>query len=177
MLALLLGLLWRRWPRSRWRWRSSTKEITRFAAVINGINLPLLLLAGVLLPISLGPLWLRVLAHFDPLYYLVVARRALAAGSFAGAVVWQAFAVLVPLFASGARLGDTGLPPCRLLIIGGGTGACTRPGSGTCAGPTGWRMRHPAPRPRSVVARPVLLELVVVDLAVLTIFVPAGLTT
>ena len=32
-----------------------TKDISSFAAVINGINLPILLLAGVLLPISIGP--------------------------------------------------------------------------------------------------------------------------
>jgi ABC-2 type transport system permease protein len=74
-----------------------TKDISSFAAIINGLNLPLLLLAGVLLPISLGPLWMRVIAHFNPLYYLVQASRALAAGSFANAAVWQAFAVLVPL--------------------------------------------------------------------------------
>ncbi len=74
-----------------------TKDISSFAAIINGINLPLLLLAGVLLPISLGPLWLRILAHFNPLYYLVVASRSLAAGRLGDAAVWQAFAVLVPL--------------------------------------------------------------------------------
>jgi ABC-2 type transport system permease protein len=76
-----------------------TKDISSFAAVINGINLPILLLAGVLLPISLGPLWMRVLAHFNPLYYLVEAARALAVGSFGASAVWQAFAVLVPLCA------------------------------------------------------------------------------
>ncbi len=76
-----------------------TKDISSFAAIINGINLPLLLLAGVLLPISLGPLWLRILAHFNPLYYLVVASRALAVGHLGDPAVWQAFAVLVPLCA------------------------------------------------------------------------------
>jgi ABC-2 type transport system permease protein len=74
-----------------------TKDISSFAAIINGINLPLLLLAGVLLPIALGPLWLRTLAHFNPLYYLVVASRALAVGHVSDPAVWQAFAVLVPL--------------------------------------------------------------------------------
>ncbi len=74
-----------------------TKEISAFAAIINGINLPILLLAGVLLPISLGPLWLRALAHLNPLYYLVVAARSLAVGHIATTAVWQAFAVLVPL--------------------------------------------------------------------------------
>jgi ABC-2 type transport system permease protein len=76
-----------------------TKEITGFAAVVNGINLPLLLLAGVLLPISLGPGWMGVLAHFNPLYYLVVASRALAIEQLSGSAVWQAFAVLTPLCA------------------------------------------------------------------------------
>ena len=52
-----------------------------------------------LLPISLGPLWLLDLAHFNPLYYLVVASRALAVGRFGDPAVWQAFAVLVPLCA------------------------------------------------------------------------------
>jgi ABC-2 type transport system permease protein len=77
-----------------------TKDISSFAAITNGLNLPVLLLAGVLLPISLGPLWMRILAHFNPLYYLVEAARVLAAGVFSSAVVWQAFAVLTPLCAA-----------------------------------------------------------------------------
>jgi ABC-2 type transport system permease protein len=74
-----------------------TKEITGFAAIVNGINLPLMLLAGVLLPISLGPAWMGVLAHFNPLYYLVTASRTLALDTFSGGALWQAFAVLTPL--------------------------------------------------------------------------------
>jgi ABC-2 type transport system permease protein len=76
-----------------------TKDISGFAAIVNGINLPVLLLAGVLLPISLGPAWMRVLAHFNPLYYMVQASRVLAGGTVAATAVWQAFAVLVPLCA------------------------------------------------------------------------------
>ena len=76
-----------------------TNDISSFAAIVNGINLPVVLLAGVLLPISLGPLWMRILAHFNPLYYLVAASRVLASGHFADPHVWQAFAVLVPLCA------------------------------------------------------------------------------
>jgi ABC-2 type transport system permease protein len=76
-----------------------TKEISGFAAIANGLNLPVLLLAGVLLPISLGPGWMRALAHINPLYYLVQASRVLASGTLSAAAVWQAFAVLVPLCA------------------------------------------------------------------------------
>jgi ABC-2 type transport system permease protein len=74
-----------------------TKEISSFAAIINGLNLPILLLAGVLLPISFGPEWMRVIAHFNPLFYAVVGARALSSGSFGAPEVWQAFAVMVPL--------------------------------------------------------------------------------
>jgi ABC-2 type transport system permease protein len=76
-----------------------TKEISAFAAVINGLNLPVLLLGGVLLSISNGPEWMRVLAHFNPLYYLVTASRSLAHGTFTGGATWQAFAVIAPLCA------------------------------------------------------------------------------
>lgn len=76
-----------------------TRAISGFAAIINALNLPVLLLAGVLLPISLAPSWVQVMAHFNPLYYTVQASRVLASGTLAGPQVWQAFAVLVPLCA------------------------------------------------------------------------------
>lgn len=98
-LAVLLGLLMVMMAAFSIATALITKEISAFAAIINGINLPLLLLAGVLLPISLGPLWMRIVAHFNPLYYLVEASRVLATGRFGGPHVWQAAAVLVSLCA------------------------------------------------------------------------------
>ena len=50
------------------------------------------------LPVGAATRW-TVLAHVNPLYYLVAASRVLAAGTFSGAAVWEAFAVLVPLCA------------------------------------------------------------------------------
>jgi ABC-2 type transport system permease protein len=76
-----------------------TREISGFAAIVNGINLPVLLLAGVLIPMSFGPAWLRVMAHFNPLYYLVQSSRVLGGGTLTGTAVWQAAAVLVPMCA------------------------------------------------------------------------------
>lgn len=99
VLAVLLGLLMIIMAAFSIATALTTKEISGFAAIVNGINLPVLLLAGVLLPISLGPAWMRVLAHFNPLYYLVQASRVLAAGTMTGPAVWQAFAILVPLCA------------------------------------------------------------------------------
>jgi len=75
------------------------KNIGALAAVVTGLQLPLTLLAGALLPISLAPTWLRVVAHIDPLYYGVEAARDLAAGNIATASVGLGFAVTVVLFA------------------------------------------------------------------------------
>jgi ABC-2 type transport system permease protein len=97
VLAVLLGLLLVIVSAFSIATALVTKDISGFAAIINGINLPVLLLSGVLLPISIGPAWERVLAHVNPLYYLVQASRVLAGGTLTGAAVWQAFAVLVPL--------------------------------------------------------------------------------
>ena len=96
----------------------------------------MLLLAGVLLPISLGPVWIQVLAHLNPLYYLVAAARSLAVGRFGQPEVWQAFAVLVPLcvlvlaWATGSSAGPSPdrrrntriRPRCRRTSLGGGGG-------------------------------------------------------
>ncbi len=99
LLAVLLGLLMVIVASFSVAVALISKEIGSFAAIVNGINLPILLLAGVLLPIALGPAWLRVLAHFNPLYYLVEASRVLAAGTLSGTAVWESAAVLVPLCA------------------------------------------------------------------------------
>jgi ABC-2 type transport system permease protein len=42
-------------------------KITSISGVVTGLNLPILLTAGVMLPLSLAPGWIRVLAHFNPL--------------------------------------------------------------------------------------------------------------
>ena len=48
-----------------------------FAPMIQGISLPLLLLSGVLLPMTLAPSWLQFLSKLNPLSYVVAAERAL----------------------------------------------------------------------------------------------------
>ncbi|HUB76233.1 MAG TPA: ABC transporter permease [Solirubrobacteraceae bacterium] len=99
VLAVLLSLFYLMFAAFSTAVALATKEISGFAAVVNGINLPLMLLAGILLPISLGPAWMGLLAHFNPLYYLVQASRTLALDHFSGGTLWQAFAVLTPLCA------------------------------------------------------------------------------
>jgi ABC-2 type transport system permease protein len=69
------------------------KQIGSLAAVVTGTQLPLTLLSGILLPLSLGPAWLRVLGHLNPMYYAVEAARDLTAGTIGSAAVALGFGI------------------------------------------------------------------------------------
>jgi ABC-2 type transport system permease protein len=70
------------------------KEIGSLAAIVTGLQLPLTLLSGVLLPLSIAPDWMRILAHLNPLYYAVTAARSLSDGSIVTADVGLGFLVI-----------------------------------------------------------------------------------
>ncbi|ACZ84765.1 ABC transporter permease [Streptosporangium roseum] len=59
--------------------------------------LPLTLLAGMMLPVSLGPEWLQTAARFNPLYYSVEAGRSLFAGDLSDGTIPVAFGVFLVL--------------------------------------------------------------------------------
>ncbi|GLW74431.1 transport permease protein [Kitasatospora phosalacinea] len=71
-----------------------------FAPVLNGICLPLMLLSGILLPMTFAPGWLRGISDANPLRYAVDAMRDLFDGRFStqpvaiGALVVMALAAL-----------------------------------------------------------------------------------
>ncbi|MEU2511471.1 ABC transporter permease [Streptomyces syringium] len=53
-----------------------------FAPVVNAVNLPAMLLSGLMLPMSLAPGWLDALSHLMPLRYPVDAVRAAFVGDY-----------------------------------------------------------------------------------------------
>ncbi|MEP6851642.1 MAG: ABC transporter permease [bacterium] len=73
------------------------KDEDAFAPFIQGVSLPLLLLSGVLLPMSLAPAWLRHTSQVNPLTYVVDATRALFRGDFANRDVLIGVLVTVAL--------------------------------------------------------------------------------
>jgi len=97
VLALLLALLTATVSAACSSLGLIVKQIGSVAAVVTGLQLPLMLLGGVLLPVSLGPVWLQWLAHVNPLYYVVDAARDLAAGSIATLQVALAFVIMAAL--------------------------------------------------------------------------------
>jgi|SRR5579884_650758 len=64
-----------------------TKSEDAFAPLLNMITVPLLLLSGILLPMSLAPRWLDLLSRANPFRYIVEAMRAAFLGEYATAEV------------------------------------------------------------------------------------------
>jgi ABC-2 type transport system permease protein len=75
------------------------KDENSFSSTFQFFLLPLMLLSGILLPLSLAPDWLRTIAAFNPLAYVMDAVRALFAGRLGDPEVLQGFVVLIPLTA------------------------------------------------------------------------------
>ena len=73
-LQALIGLMFASLSYALALWLQSEDS---FAPVLTTVTLPLLLLSGVLLPLSLAPAWLRDVAAANPLSYAVDAARAL----------------------------------------------------------------------------------------------------
>jgi ABC-2 type transport system permease protein len=84
-----------------------TKNEQALSPLINGIAVPLLLLSGILLPMSLGPQWLRDISAGNPFEHVVTGLRALFRGDYVSAdALWGiAVTVLIAVFgiAAGAR--------------------------------------------------------------------------
>jgi ABC-2 type transport system permease protein len=73
------------------------RDEDRLSPIVQGVNLPILLLSGMLLPMELAPTWLQVVAHFNPVYYIVEAGRLLVAGHVLDVKVGEAYLFMVPL--------------------------------------------------------------------------------
>ncbi|HVQ92796.1 MAG TPA: ABC transporter permease [Mycobacteriales bacterium] len=73
------------------------KNIAALGPLINTVSQPLALLSGVLLPLTLAPIWLVRVADWNPFYWATSGVRALFAGNVSDDVVWKALAINLPL--------------------------------------------------------------------------------
>ncbi|GAA0934997.1 ABC transporter permease [Virgisporangium aurantiacum] len=72
------------------------------APLLNSLVIPLLLLSGILLPLSLGPGWLQTIAQWNPFSWAVDAARALFAGHPGDPDVWKALVIVGALAVAAA---------------------------------------------------------------------------
>jgi ABC-2 type transport system permease protein len=73
------------------------RDENALASTLQFVSLPLLLLSGILLPLTLAPRWLRALAVANPFTHAVDAVRALFAGDLTAAAVPRGFAAVALL--------------------------------------------------------------------------------
>ncbi|MGC2190716.1 MAG: ABC transporter permease [Candidatus Dormiibacterota bacterium] len=73
------------------------KDENSFAPIIFTASLPLLLLSGVLLPMSLAPSWLRTISTLNPFAHAVSANRAVFLGHLGNPNVLQGVVIMVVL--------------------------------------------------------------------------------
>lgn len=81
----------------------TTKSEDVMAPVINMVMMPVLLLSGILLPMTIGPLWLERASDFMPIRHIVDAVRSSFAGDFGGGgilwgTVWASLLLVVSLW-------------------------------------------------------------------------------
>ena len=75
------------------------------AQLLNSVSLPVLLLSGILLPMTLAPRWLRLLAGFNPFYYVVDGTRAAFRGDTGATELIVGLAAAALLAAAGLWVG------------------------------------------------------------------------
>lgn len=73
------------------------KQESTLASVLNSFSVPIMLLSGILLPMTLGPAWLQNIAKVNPFSHTVDAARALFRGDLGSSDVYVGTAVTVAL--------------------------------------------------------------------------------
>jgi ABC-2 type transport system permease protein len=81
------------------------KSEDALAPLLNGIALPVLLLSGVLLPMSVAPSWLQTLSDFNPFKHIVDGARALFRGDMTSSVALLGLVVTLALVIVGMTIG------------------------------------------------------------------------
>jgi len=81
------------------------KSEDSYAPIVFTSTLPILLLSGVLLPMSIAPQWLQNVAHLNPLLYAVDAARSIFNDQLADPSVGEGVLILAVLSAIAVVIG------------------------------------------------------------------------
>ncbi len=82
-----------------------TKSEDALAPLLNGIAMPVLLLSGILLPMSMGPTWLQRISDINPLKHVVSGVRAMFAGDLGSSTAMWGLVWVAVLTALGLWMG------------------------------------------------------------------------
>ncbi|WP_423068821.1 ABC transporter permease [Devosia sp. CN2-171] len=84
----------------------ATKSEDALAPMVNTLALPILLLSGILLPMTMAPAWLQVVSNFNPFKHIVEALRAVFLDHFGDPIVLIGLVLAVLLVVFGAWVGS-----------------------------------------------------------------------
>ena len=84
----------------------ATKSEDALAPLVNAVALPILLLSGILLPMTLAPRWLQIVSDVNPFKHIVDALRAVFRGEVTTPIVWLGLALAVLLAIVGGWVGN-----------------------------------------------------------------------
>jgi ABC-2 type transport system permease protein len=73
------------------------KSEDAFAPLLNAFVLPVLLLSGILLPMTLAPGWLQAVSDVNPLKHIVEGTRAFFVGGYDTSIAWWGLGLTVVL--------------------------------------------------------------------------------
>jgi ABC-2 type transport system permease protein len=82
------------------------KSEDAFAPLINSVIVPLVLLSGIMLPLTLGPGWLQGIARISPFRYIIDAMREAYSGHYFDTIVVEGLAVAIGMAAVFMWLGS-----------------------------------------------------------------------
>ncbi|GAT65522.1 ABC transporter permease [Planomonospora sp. ID91781] len=75
----------------------AVRDENGMSQIVQFFLLPLMLLSGLMLPMSVAPDWMQTAARFNPLYYAVEAGRAMFAGDYSDSTIPTAFGLFLVL--------------------------------------------------------------------------------
>jgi ABC-2 type transport system permease protein len=84
----------------------TVKSEDAFAPMLNSVIVPLVLLSGIMLPLTLAPTWLQDVAKISPFRYIIDAMREAFAGHYANTIMLEGVLVAVGLAAVCLWLGS-----------------------------------------------------------------------
>jgi ABC-2 type transport system permease protein len=105
LAVLLVGAVGAAFAATSYALALLTRAEDSMASIVNSLAVPLLLLSGILLPMSLAPGWLRVVANINPLKHIVDGTRALFHGQILSGTVGIALLIAAGLIALGLTFG------------------------------------------------------------------------
>jgi ABC-2 type transport system permease protein len=82
------------------------KSEDAFAPLLNSVVLPLVLLSGIMLPLTLGPGWLQGIGRISPFRYIIDAMREAFRGQYANTIMLEGVLVALGLAAVCLLLGS-----------------------------------------------------------------------